>query len=352
MVDWHRGDLRHGVTALLVDPHNLTDVRGELANVTGGKLDLSFYGDTRMGAELTTKGDHGWDGSAAVQIIHNVSDYTGTLLTEALFTGFVTEAPWESEDDSLSVTWSLSGALHAFEAATADQGWSIAKGDKALDHIRSICSRLHRPYVIASSALQYVYGANKVYEAGTSFLSILSDICSTSRNRLSVDALGRLTIGRYVAPSSRGIDFYADEREPRGMVIGPVKGDTGRLTTPSRVIVRADNGTSTVTGTASVANGSKESEGVRGYRVDRFEAVSDLSPFTREAAQKLANRLLDESISELPSIQHGLTYRPLREGQIEHLTRKDGTSARWMISNASLDLTTWKWELDLKGGWI
>lgn len=351
MIDWTRGDLAHSLTALMVDPSNLTDVRGELANVTGGKLDLNYYGDTRMGAELVTKGDHGWDGSAAIRIEHTVSDYTGTLLQETLFTGYVTAAPWEGEGDALAVTWTLAGALHAFETAVAETGYSIAKGAKALDVVRSICSTLGRPYAIASTALQYVYSGNKVFEAGTSYLSILFDVCDSSSNRLGVDELGRLTIDRYVTPSERGIDYDADERDARGAVIGDVKGETGGLDAPARVIVRAEDGERSVTGIASVPNGSAASPGVRGYRIDRFETASDISPFSVDGARKLAQRYLDEGQSEMPTIQHGLLYRPLREGMIERLTRRDGSSARWMVSSASLSFDKWTWEMDLKGGW-
>lgn len=350
-VDWSRGDLRHGMRALMVDPGDLSAVRGELRGVTGGKLNLNYYGDTRMGAELTTVGDHGWDGSAAIRIVHTVGDYHGPLLEESLFTGLVTAAPWEGEGDALAVTWTLSGTLHAFEAAVAETGYSIARGAKALGLVASIARTLGRPYAIQPGAVEYVFGTNRVYEAGRTWLSILYDIADASGNRIGVDALGRLTLDRYVAPASRGVDYAADERDPRGTVIGPVKGDTGGLSSAARVIVRGDNGSRTVTGIASVPSGSAASAGARGYRVDRFESVTDLTPFGVSAARAKAQRLLDEEQGELPAIQHGLTYRPLREGAIERLTRRDGTTARWMVSGATLGLGSWTWDLDLKGGW-
>lgn len=350
-IDWHRGDLTHGVYALMVDPGNLGDVRGELRGLTGGRLDLAYYGDTRMGAEITTHGDHGWDGSAAIRIVHTVGDHTGQMLQEPLFTGYVTAASWEGEGDALVTTWTLSGTLHAPEAGVCETGYSVAKGSGALEVIAKICRTIGRPYAMAPSAVEYVLGSNRVYEAGSTWLSVLFDLANASGNRIGVDALGRLVIERYVAPSERGVDWEADERDPRGMVIGPVTGDMGGFEAPDRVVVRAVSGDSVVTGMAYAPSGSPQSRGVRGYRLDRFELVSDLSPFDADSARALARRYMAESSDDLPAVHHSLMYRPLREGAIERLVRQDGTAARWMVSAASLDLATWTWELDLKGGW-
>lgn len=350
-IDWSRGDLCHTCTVLMVDPGNLVDVRGELRGVTGGKLNLQYYGDTRMGAELTTMGDHGWDGSAALRIMHTVSDYTGVLLVEPLFTGYVTAAPWEGEGDGLKVAWTLKSGIHALEASVAETGYGIAAGSKALTIVAQICGSLGRPYRIDSTANEYVYSSNKVHEAGKAYSSILFDVCNSSDNRMSVDASGFVTFSGYVAPSTKGVDFEAYESGPRGVVVGDTSGEMGGLKTPSRVVVRAESGENSVTASASVQAGTAQSQGVRGYRLDRFESVSDLSPFTTDAARALAEQYLANDLNDLPTIGHGLMYRPLREGDIELLTTKDGSRARWMVSGAELDLTTWMWDLSLKGGW-
>jgi hypothetical protein len=350
-IDWTRGDLRHGLTVLQVDPTDLTDVRGELRGVTGGKLDLQYYGDTRMGAKLETAGLHGWDGSAALRLVHTVSDHTGMLLVEPLFTGFVTEASWEGEGDARKVSWTLNSTLHAMESAVSGWPYGVAAGSKALDVIAQVCASLDRPCRIDQSAHEYLFSSNKVYEAGSTYASILFDVCDRSENRMSVDAEGVVTFSAYELPASRGVDYDASELGERGTVIGPVSGDAMGLDAPARVVVRAEDGDKSVTGEALAPDGSPSSARVRGFRNDRFEKVSDLSPFEAEAARALAKRYLDADLSEVPSISHKMMYRPLREGDVERLTMADGSVARWMVSGASLDLATWTWDLDLKGGW-
>lgn len=350
-VDWSRGDLYHSCTVLMVDPTNFSDVRGELRGVTGGNLNLHYYGDTRMGAELTTVGDHGWDGSAALRIVHSVSDYTGPLLVETLFTGFVTDAPWQGEGDEMATTWTLKSGLYAMETAVCEMGYGIASGSKALTIVSQICGSLGRPYRIDSTANEHVYSKNCVLDPCTTYLSILFDVCDRSGNRMSVDEDGTITFSGYVSPSERGVDYDASEVGGMGMVIGPVSGSPVGFDNPARVVVRGDNGQSTVTGVASVPAGSPTSADVRGYRYDHCVDTTDVTPFTNEGAAAAASRYLKSSLSDDESISHDLMYRPLREGQIERLTMADGSRARWMVSAATLDLGKWTWALDLKGGW-
>lgn len=350
-IDWTRGDLYHSLRVLMIDPKNFENVRGELRGTVSGKVDLQYYGDTRMGAELETRGAHGWDGSAALRLIHSVRDYTGLLLEESLFTGFVTAQSYEGEGESRSTSWTLKSGLYALESARSELPYSVAKGSKAKTIISKICSSLGRPLRVEPSAHEYVFGSNHVYDAGSTYLSIVLDMCSRANNRLSVDADGIITVSGYVVPSTKSADYDALERSDRGTVIGPIKGDATGLDAPSRVIVRGESGEENVTGYAMVASGAPSSQGVRGYRKDRFESVTDLSPFTSDAAKALAQRYLTEDLSDVPSISHGLLYRPLREGAIERLTQRDGSTARWMVSGGTLDLTSWTWDLDLKGGW-
>lgn len=350
MVDWTRGDLAHSLRVLMVDPFDLSTVRGELSGVTGGKLELHYYSDTRAGATITTIGDHGFDGSSWLRIVHTVSDYTGVLLVEPLFTGFVGEASWSGEGDSLNVDWTLQSSLSALDSAVPTYGYSVAYGAKALDVYDQICSTLRRPHRV-DNANDYVFGANTVYEPGDSYLSILNGVCDSSSNRLGVDADGTISISRYTAPSSRGVDFSCDERDKRGMVIGDVSGDYEEYELPSRVIVRSEDGDNSVTGAVDVPQGSFSSFDRRGFRNDRFEKVTGLWPFSNDAARDKARQLLDESLNQSDSISHGLMYRPLNVGMIERLTTKDGITKRWMVSDASLDLMAWTWELDLKGGY-
>lgn len=349
-IDWTRGDLLHGLQVLMVDPNDLSTIRGELRGVKGGTLDLQYYGDTRCSATIETVGDTGWDQSAALRIVHTVGDYSRVMLVETLFTGFVKHIAWDGQMESIHRTYEVAGTLYGMESDPTS-GVSVAEGTHALDVIRQMCEAANRPYRIGPNATDYIFGSSHVYDAGASRLEILFDACERSGNRLGVDENGVYTFDRYVPPSQLGPTYEVAVGAQRGMVIGPVSGDEGWMSAPSFVIVHAEGEGSTVTARSSIAAGTLQSHAVRGYDVGDYRSVSDLSPFDQPTAQALADRYMQEDYDEVETIKHAMMYRPLREGDIELLVEADGTRRRWLVSGATIDLSRWIWDLELKGGW-
>ena len=345
MVDWSRGDLGHRLTVYQVDPMNLTDVRGELSEVTGGSLDLDYYGDTRAGAQVSCH-DHNWDGSAALRIVHTVFDYTGDLLTETLFTGYVTDI----DTNGSETTFTLNSTLHGLETNVTPGNSTVSRSSKALAVMKSYFTIVSRPFYYAPGARDYLYGSAVVYDAGTSYLSMLHDVCNTSNNRLTVDADGFAVVEPYTAPSQKAASWHEDTGNARSLIVGRVAYSDNRLETPERVIVSATDGDRTITVTAVAPAGTASRHSVRGYCVDAFYHVSDLSPFARNAAQALANRYLNQGLVIDRKASHQMMYRPLREGDVELLT-DEGETRRWQVASASLDFKSWVWSLELRGGW-
>lgn len=352
--DWTRGDLSHRLTVQMVDPLNLTAVRGELAGVVrGGSYDLAYYSDTRMGAKLSTftpDGPDNYDGTAALRLVHTVYDYTGDIWQETLGTFYVTARTWNVREGGYSTDYTLAGTLHGLETNVTPRAYTVSKGARALDVIKRIMQTTSRPYYAEGGARNTTFSGPVVYDAGTSYLSMLLDICDRSRNRLSVVRDGRAVITPYTAPSQKAASFSTVAGEPDGLFIGPFStGDAG-LELPERVIVSAQKDNKTITGTAIAKSGTRQRHNRRGFGIDDFRSVSNLSPFTQKQADTLAARYLATADTEERTADHNLRYRPLREGDIELLTVA-GATKRWHIKNASLDLSSWVWKLSLRGGW-
>ena len=54
-MDWTRGGIDHDLRVVLVDPRNLTTIRGELEGIDpSGSLMLDYYSDIRMKANIST----------------------------------------------------------------------------------------------------------------------------------------------------------------------------------------------------------------------------------------------------------------------------------------------------------
>lgn len=345
MVDWSRGDLSHRMEVLQVDPLNLVSVRGSIVEPSGGELNLDYYGDTRMGAVIEEFGSS-WDGTSALRIVHTVSDWTGDLYTETIFTGYVTKASRKNS----TRTYELASTLHGLETNVTPGVFTVSAGSKALDVCRRIFDTVSRPYSIAPDAVDYLFSGAVVYEAGSSYLSILFDLMDKSNNRISVDEDGIVTISRYVRPSVRTPDWSESTEDARTCIIGSPEYSDGSMTAPERSIVHAEKDGKTITAVALAPSGTYTRHAVRGYCIDDWHDESDLSPFARSSAQALADKYLANALEPDREMHHGLMYRPLREGMVESLY-DGGETRRWQVSDASLDLKSWMWDINFKGGW-
>lgn len=344
-VDWSRGDLSHRIEVLQIDPLNLSTVRGRLSEVIGGELNVEYYGDTRMAAKVSEIG-YTWDGSSALRIVHTISDYTGDLFTETLFTGYVTRV--ERREDER--TYELASTLHGLDTNVTPGAFSVSAGTRALDVCKRIFKTTSRPYRIMPGAGNYLFGGASVYKAGTSYLSILFDLMDKSNNRISVDEDGIVTVSKYVRPSERTPDWSESTLDERTLIIGAPEYSDGSMTTPERSIVHAEKNGDSITVTAIAPSGTPSRHAIRGYCIDDYHEENDLSPFTRAAAQALANKYLSNALEPDREMYHGLMYRPLREGMAERL-EDDGTVRRWQVSDAVLSFKSWTWQVNFKGGW-
>lgn len=340
-MDWTRGDLYHSLSVQMVDPTNLSDIRGEMGGVSGGKIDWDYYSETRGKAQLECAGDP-WDGTSALRLVHTVSDWTGELLSEVLFTGHVTD-----REPGETTRYTVSSTLMALDNEAFGSGFTVGNNAKAMGVCEQILKASGRPYSL--EGYDRIFSSGIRYGANDSRRHALSEICSLTDNRLTVGNDGTVIISKYSQPSLATPDWSEDTSDARTMVIGePVITDDG-LSIPTRVIVCAESKGSEMVAVAEVPKGSPYSAEARGYSVDMVVELHDAPSSMEELRQTARKRLETETVLDM-RCSHSMMYRPLREGMVESLTHK-GETRRWQVASATLDLKKWTWQLELKGGW-
>lgn len=353
-MDWTRGGIDHSLRVVLVDPRNLSTVRGELEGVDpAGSLMLDYYSDLRMKAGISTsvpEGESdGWDGSAAMRLVHEAYVRDELVFTETLGTFLVTDsAPWSVQNGIRKTSYQLSSMLYGMSVAVPAGNFAAGAGAMAHDLMTKVCANTLRKFKMIGAPRDYKFGGTVVYPAGQKYLSIMFDLADKAKNRLSVDELGYITTETYVSPGSKSPSWEIDHEDD--MFIGPLEGDDVTLSQPGRVVVVAKKDKSQITAASIAPSGTRLHEGVRGFRLDDVRELSDMTPFTKARAQTLADQYLNTATHTNEEVKHGMRYRPLREGQIELLN--DGEKVRrWMVKSADLDLGNWTWKLTLVGGW-
>lgn len=346
--DWASGALRHEMRVELVDPGNLETVRGGLEGLdASGRLSLDYYGDTRAGLTLSTSvpvgWSDGWDGTAAMRLVHTVGDWS-----EELFTGYVTSTDWTDASGMRKTSYTLNSCLYGLQTDRVGWPYTVGAGAMGLDAIERVLDKCSRPYRVLPGALDYRFGSATVYEADKTWLSVAFDLADRSGDRLDVDGRGMVTVGRYDSPSARTPSIVLDTSDPMAVTVGQVGGSSNALDIPSRVVVHASDGESELTGWAYQPASSPYTNTRRGYNLDSYHDESDMEPFTQAQADALASSYLSRESSLVDRRTASMMYRPLRTGQVVEL-RHSGETDRYMVSTAELDLSTWTWSLDLKG---
>lgn len=350
--DWTSAILEHSFYVEMVDPLTLNDVRGQLDYVErSGSLTLKYYGDTRAGLTLTTVVPYGetdgWDGSAALRLVHTV----GNDWQENLFTGFVTSRAWSDDAGVRTYSYELNSPLYALQTEYAASTYTVGANGLALDALKKIFQRAQRPYTISGTALNYRFGSATCYGSDETFLSICYDLADRSGDRLSVDGNGNVVVDKYINPSERAATYELDTSDASAVTIPPGSGSDDRLEIPARVIVSAKSGTGDdeveIIGTASLASTSEFARARRGYQVDSYHSESDMEPFNQEQANAIAKKYLDSESAVSYETELSMMYAPMHEGYVIKLDHQ-GESGRFMVSTAALDLNTFIWKLTLK----
>lgn len=348
--DYLRTDVTYSLRVALHDPKTGA-VRGELQGVSGGKLTLDYYSDTKASAtvETVSTGSDGWDGTAAMRLHFDVSDSMGERVWgDTLFTGFVKGVDEQRRDGMYvrkyelgSKLWTLQNDLMGI--LYMDAGLSV---QAAITHILKDTGGAIYEVGCPDAALR----AQRIIEPGTSRLSALYDLADAAGIQVSVTQGGDISLGRYVEPSRRGADFDANASASRGDVIEPIKVSDATLGLYSGYMVVSKKNDRYAYGTAERTSG-RASAAARGYRYMGKESINDLAPFSNAAAATEARKLLnrDTAVAEM---SHGLLFKPLRVGMIERFWQAS-KSTRWLVKSANLDMNPglWTWDVDLKGGW-
>nr|WP_314784585.1 hypothetical protein [Olsenella uli] len=354
-VDWSRGDLDHSLRVLMVDPHDLATRRGELSGVVrAGSLVLDVDSDTKAKASVKVVSGArrgGWDGSSALRLVHDVGDVTGPLLSETLFTGIVTSLSWSSAGDLYETSIELGSMLKALDVEVFSDMYVMPPGSHAVATWRQLCEQAGRACRVDAAIPERTYDYTLSFDAGWSLRKVLAYLARDAGATQDVDPDGTVALLPYTSPSARAHTYAVDETSPRGTMVGHPSGSDDTPSMPGRYVVHAESGDDHVVGEAYAPAGSATSRGVRGYLLDAYRSETSLSPFTAAHAAEVARSRLAVALSEAASISHKLMYRPLTLRDVERLRGSDGRLSRWYVRSARLDLGSWTWDLDLRGGW-
>lgn len=342
-VDWSDQSREDEIHVMMIDPHNLDIVRGELEHLvlSGGSISSGYETDTRISASLQTEGSN-YISNSWLRIIHKFDGYENELGTF-----IVTKKPtWKEKNGLKLYSYELQSTLWGLSKDQCINHFAIGSGAYSLDVFDRVCSTCGKAY-IHNAPNNHRYSSSEVYEACTKYLSILFDICGDSTNRLDVDGHGRITISKYTCPSQIIPSWDIIDDDPRTLFLSSsVKNDSDSSSIPSRVIVVYKNGDTEIIASKDLDASSEFSSSQRGYSIAESYNVTDLSPATQAGAEALAQKNL-KGFSLSTELSAEFLYFPCKCGETMYLTIA-GEKKKYLITNIDCSLSNMNLSLTLK----
>lgn len=351
-MDWHELGKKWRIRVMQVQPANMDNVTGELADVdlTSATISENYYSDTRAQASLSFLGD-AWTRQNWVRIIAEVPDegYSCELGT------FYASADDASESNGTWVTsLTLDSALSAFDQKALLGCYVINEGSMVKPAMTQLLNWCGRTYADLS-APDYRATSNLVYDTGESALSCLFDMADLCGIRLDVDGHGRITLEPYVHPAMRPTTFFIDMKASDSIALDGVSRSSNYLEIPTECVVTYTSGSGddevSITATATNETG-RVGWGQRGFAVTKVVSLSEMSPETWERAAQIARERLSRSSNESAEWTITTEYMPIRIGAVGTLANTGDPyypgTRKVMVKSRTIDLSDMTMQLTLK----
>ncbi len=357
MIDWldqRRGDI---VTVSMVSPTNLEDTYGELEGIDLSRSSLSagYYVDTRTSGTLSVIGD-GWVRGSFLRVTHKIPEWG---FERDIGTYLVTDDGVAYGNGVPRYTLKLQSLLYALSTEVSKDPWTIAKGALAKTAMGQLLDSARRQWRDVE-ANDHLFSSPLVMDSGQTLLSRMFALTQQSNNRLDVDGRGYVTVSPYAIPDSKVPILEIDLSDPRGIVHDGMERSTDWLRMPTEAVVLhsytssegGESATHEISARATVSPDSHASRDIRGYTVTDFRDVPDMSPQTREEAQRLADLYLIGDSREHVTWNVTTRYLPVWEGDVVSLkvpvSGRYGGARKCLVKSVELDLRFMAMRLTLK----
>lgn len=330
-MNWKDQERTDDFQFLMVDPHNLDIVRGELNDIKLEDCSITqgYETDTRIAGKMAIL-SRNYIMNSWIRIVHEVSKegYRNELGT------FIPVNPSSKTSTGAKIdTYDLQSVLWAMKSDLCPSHFAIGTGAYALDAFDRICDNCGRPYIHLAGVNNYRYTTSKIYEMGDPYLDDLFDICDVSGNRLDVDGHGRITIGKYTNPRYITPSWDLDYDDPKSMIVNDgIETSSTDYDTPNRAIVIYQNDNVEIYAYADAPSKYIFSSSQRGYIMAEVHQVNDMSPATAMNAQTLASQYLEEGLTGVTEYKLTSLYFPAHAGETLNLTF-DGNTHHCLIKS-------------------
>lgn len=279
---------------------------GEINNVTSCKVEENALSDLRMTGTLSKIGDIDLGDSVEDMVrIYSTSELGSD--TETVCHGtFKASAPASSRSPmSVSEDISLYSILKVLQDEVMDDAVVVSTSEDPIVRAGQIAARrkLRSKAAMTPGA---ILTEDKIFDAGTNVLEIVSELVSMSNYTMTVDAYGNIIFRPYIDPSQRAVVATFSERGAESLVEPGYRRERDLSGVYNVVTVVGEDSDGNPLRYQAINNDSSSPWSIaqRGRKVSAYVELSDAT--TQDAVQAEAIRRLKEStmIADSETINH------------------------------------------------
>lgn len=325
-MNWTEAGRRDVFSFEMVDPFDLDASRGWMDGFVSGKVTQGYYTDTRYSAKLTFAGS-GYIPGSLIRIHHDAGTFHEELGTFYVIEHEVTFLDGEQVED-----FSLQSTLARVSENVYGTHFAVSNKTN-LQALAYALEREHFTYQILETCPVYNFATPRVYDIGEDVLSVIFDMADVSGCRVDVDPHGVIQVIPSDVYSRTPVFTFADDN---GTISGDISSEASDIYNKAVVLYTA--GKSEVCGGAELPSEHPYSYAQTGRKVAKVYRVNDLQPPNSAAAQRLAQRYLNEISTEFRTYTFESIYVPGRAGDIYAL-RLDGETRFVMLQSRDIELS-------------
>lgn len=243
-MDWTKTGYSYDIIVGVVHQTNVDKLLGVLSGVQFNGLQMTdnYYSDSRVQAKVTTivkdGTSDGYVANARLRITLVIPDRGWS---KEMFTGYVTDVQETHEHGYVKRSYTLDSTMWGLLDHKMYKTITIADKAKLIDTWKDILSKNTKMQYSTSGANNHTFALKSpmVYPIGTALSTILFELTS-KYDRMNVDGHGRITLKKYIAPSSAQPSRTLDLDDARGLIYGSVSRSSDEVEKPGQVVVTAN----------------------------------------------------------------------------------------------------------------
>ena len=343
--DWFKSGITDTYRLVMCDNRTLKEI-ADLSGFVDGRLSCAYEGDLKYSGTVNVSNSNFVTGRL-LRLYHTATlESEGKSITRCLGTFFTGNDEQQYIHGRYSGTIELYSMLKRFTDSKLTRPFTFGKDKSALGSYWALLQLEGAKNYGKRTVKDKKWKNAETVDFGESLLNALNRVAEFLDGQIGVDAQGYITLSPYVAPKDKPVS-YTVKSGTESVVFEGVDVTVDRTDVVNRFSVKYEKSSGknkvTIYGTYSLGKDNTYSFEKRGRHVDETETLQNMSPETKQQAEKVAKNRLSKLAGGTVTYVFNSYALPIDIGQVIRFMYKDseshaGIDVKGMVTNVEYTL--------------